>query len=93
MADVVITMKIMPESPDVDLEVVKVKALEVAKGHGAKGDMQSNIEPLAFGLKQLLILGMYEVGDNKDFDEVAADMAKIEGVQSAEVDKMDLAMG
>ncbi len=93
MANAIITFKIMPESPDVDLEVVKEQALKIASEQGAKGSMQSNIVPLAFGLKQLDLLAMYEVGDDVDFDTIASKFLTIEGVQSAEVAKMDLAMG
>lgn len=82
----------MPESPEVDLEPVKEQAFAIAREAGSKGDMQSKINPIAFGLKELLVLAMYSV-DNMDFDAIAAKMANIEGVQSAEVYKMDLAMG
>ena len=93
MANAIITFKVMPESPDTDLDSVKEKALIICKEEGAKGDMQSTVEPLAFGLKQLMVLGMYEVSDDKDFDAIAGRLAEIEGVANAEVAKMDLAMG
>lgn len=93
MGNAIVTFKIMPESPDVNLEPVKNKALEIAKKFGAKGEMQAKIEPIAFGLKQLLIYGMYDMTDEQDFDEVSGEMTKIEGVSNAEVANMDLAMG
>lgn len=93
MSNAIITFKIMPESPDVDLEAVKEEAMNVAKENGAKGDMQSDINPIAFGLKELLIYAMYEVSDSADFDGIAEKMQAIEGVNSAEIAKMDLAMG
>ena len=93
MSNAIITFKIMPESPDIDLESVKEQALVIATAQGAKGQMQANIVPLAFGLKQLNLLAMFEVGDDVDFDSIAEKFVAIEGVQSSEVDKMDLAMG
>ena len=93
MANAIITFKIMPESPDIDLEAVKEQALVIATAQGAKGQMHANIVPLAFGLKQLNLLAMFEVGDDVDFDTIAGKFTSIEGVQSSEVDKMDLAMG
>ena len=93
MGNAVVTFKIMPESPDVDLEPIKEQALTIAKKYGAKGEMQAKIEPIAFGLKQLLIYGMYDMTDEQDFDEVSGEMTKIEGVSNAEVANMDLAMG
>lgn len=92
MAKAVITFKLMPESVELDLEPVKEKALEIARENGAIGEMQSKIEPVAFGLKAVLILGMYEV-EGADFDGIAAKLGEIEGVKSSEVAKMDLALG
>jgi translation elongation factor aEF-1 beta len=93
MANAIITFKVMPESPEVDFEKITSEALEIAKNNGSKGEMQSKIEPLAFGLKQILIYAMYEMSDDKDFDQISSAMAKIEGVSSAEIINMDLAMG
>jgi translation elongation factor aEF-1 beta len=93
MANAIVTFKVMPESVETDLEAIKVKAFEVAKAAGAKGEMQGPIEPIAFGLKMLKVMAMYEVCDENDFDAIAQEMGKIEGVQSSEVFGMDLAMG
>lgn len=93
MANAIITFKIMPEAPDVDYDAIKEKALKIAEEKGAKGEMQSKIEPLAFGLKQILIYAMYEMEDGKDFDEIPALMKEIEQVSEAEIINMDLAMG
>ncbi|HLC97457.1 MAG TPA: elongation factor 1-beta [Candidatus Nanoarchaeia archaeon] len=92
MAKAIITFKLMPESPDVDLAPIKEQALAIAKKHGAIGQMQAQEEPIAFGLKAVLILAMYDIAE-KDFEGIAAEMGKIENVQSAEVAKMDLALG
>ncbi len=92
MARAIITFKLMPKSPEVDLEPIKTKALEIAKENGAIGEMQSQEEPIAFGLKAIMILGMYEV-EGSDYEAIAAKMGEIENVQTAEVNKMDLALG
>ena len=93
MSNGIITFKIMPESPDSNCETIKEQALKIAKDHGSKGEMQAKIEPLAFGLQQILIYAMYEMNDGKDFDEIKDDMAKIEDVSTVEIINMDLAMG
>lgn len=93
MANAIITFKIMPESPETDLDAIAIKAKEIAKEAGAKGDMQTQINPIAFGLKELLVLAMYEVSDDLNSDGIANKMSELEGVNSAEVSKMDLAMG
>ena len=82
----------MPESPDVNLAPIKEKALAIAKKYGAIGEMQAKEDPIAFGLKAVLILAMYSV-DGNDFDAIAAEMGQIQHVQSSEVSKMDLALG
>ena len=82
----------MPEDPDVDLEQIKMEALRIAKENGALGEMQSKIEPIAFGLNAVLILAMYTV-EGSDFDAIAHKMSEITGVQSAEIAKMDLPLG
>ena len=92
MAKAIVTFKLMPESPDVDLEAIKEEAQQIAQEAGAIGQMQTRIEPIAFGLKAVLVLAMYNV-EGADFDGIAEKMAVIKGVQSAEVAKMDLALG
>lgn len=82
----------MPESPEIDLEPIKTQAQDIAKSAGAVGQTQVKEEPVAFGLKAVLVLAMYNV-DDADFDAIAAKMQLISGVQSAQVAKMDLALG
>ena len=82
----------MPESPDTNLEPIKEQAQAIAKETGAIGQMQVREDPIAFGLKAVLVLAMYTV-DDTNFDAIAEEMGQIEGVQSSEVAKMDLALG
>ncbi len=82
----------MPESPEIDLKPIEEAALKIAKDNGAIGQMQTKQDPVAFGLVAVLIIAMYEVG-NADFEAIASRMAELDGVQSAEVAKMDLALG
>ena len=74
MAKAIITFKLMPEGVEVDLNPIREQALEIARAAGAIGEMQSKEDPIAFGLKAVLVLA-------------------IANVQSAEVAKMDLALG
>ena len=93
MGRAVITFKLMPESVETDLGPIKQQAELIAKEAGAIGEMQVKEEPIAFGLKSVLVLAMYEVGEDSDFDGIAAKMKEIKNVMSAEVAKMDLALG
>ena len=92
MAKAIITFKLMPESPDVDLGPIKQKALAIARENGSIGEMQVKEDPIAFGLVAVLILAMYQV-EGTEFDKIAEEMAKIPEVQSSEVARMDLALG
>ncbi|MBT4604402.1 elongation factor 1-beta [archaeon] len=88
----VITFKIMPESPDVDFDSISKQAEEIAKAAGSLGEMRTELEPIAFGLKAVKILAMYDV-DGADFDAIIEKFKAIPQVQNAEVAKMDLALG
>ncbi|MFH1276100.1 MAG: hypothetical protein ABIH82_03235 [Candidatus Woesearchaeota archaeon] len=92
MAKAIITFKLMPESPETDLEPIKAQALAIAKEAGSIGEMQVKEDPIAFGLKAVLVLAMYNV-EGTEFDQIATKMGEIEHVQSSEVAKMDLALG
>ncbi|MBS3126708.1 hypothetical protein J4228_00930 [Candidatus Woesearchaeota archaeon] len=92
MARAVITFKLMPEAPDTNLELIKKEAMRMARDAGALGEMQVKEDPIAFGLKAVLVLAMYQV-EGADFDAIAEQMKDIEHVQSAEVARMDLALG
>ena len=92
MANSIVTFKVMPESPDQDLEAIKEKAVAIATAEGAKGNVATEIQPIAFGLSAVKVLGMYGDENGLDADAIAAKMAEIEGVQAAEVEKVDLAM-
>ncbi len=92
MAKAIITFKLMPESPDVDRKPIAETALKIAKENGAIGQMQTKEDPIGYGLVAILILAMYDV-NSSDFEAIAAKMGEIHGVESAEVAKMDLALG
>lgn len=92
MSKAIITFKLMTGSPDINLDSIKEKALAIAKENGAIGELQAKEEEIAFGLKAVLILAMYEV-EGGDFDGIAAKMSEIENVENAEVANMDLALG
>ena len=89
MAKAIITFKLMPESPDVNLEVISKKAQDIAQKAGAIGQMQTKIEPIAFGLKAVLVMAMYDV-EGSDFDAIAEKMSLIDGVHKPEVPNIDL---
>lgn len=82
----------MPDDAGIDLEPMKAEAEKIAKEAGSVGSMLITEEPIAFGLKAVIVKAMYVV-DSVDFDSIAANMAKIEHVQTADVTGMDLPLG
>ncbi len=92
MANAIVTFKIIPADAETDLEPIKDSAKKIAEEAGSKGNMLVNDEPLAFGLKCVIVKAMYEV-EGGDFEGIANKMAEIENVQSAEMAGMDLPLG
>ncbi|RMF05070.1 elongation factor 1-beta [Candidatus Woesearchaeota archaeon] len=91
MANTIVTVKMMPESPDVDLAEITAAAKEViSKNGGTVG--KEEIQPIAFGLKAVVLT--YVVDESLGgTDSVEAELAKIENVQSVEVTDVRRAIG
>ncbi|HLD04987.1 MAG TPA: elongation factor 1-beta [Candidatus Nanoarchaeia archaeon] len=92
MATVVITFKIMPESPEIDLSAVEKQAKDKILAHAGPGDTKTEIEPIAFGLKALKITFLMDEqkGGTEPLEE---QVNTIEGVQSCEVIDVRRAVG
>jgi elongation factor 1-beta len=93
MAMAIVTLKIMPESPDVDMEQVQVEATaKIDKFVGEQGEKRCSIEPIAFGLKALNIIFVMneKIGSTEPLE---ADLTTIEGVNSVEVVDVRRAIG
>ena len=91
MAKVFITLKIMPESPDVDLEKVQAESVEKIKEFG--GDFKSaEVEPIAFGLKAVKPTFVMDesLGGTDSLEE---SITALEGVNSVEVISCSRALG
>jgi len=56
MANIVVTMKIMPTSPESDLENIKTESIKEIEIFAGSGEVKTIVEPIAFGLKALKIL-------------------------------------
>ena len=82
MGDVLTTMKIMPDSPDVDLDAIKA-TIESSMPEGAKlHDMAE--EPIAFGLVAIIL--QFITDDGEGGSESVEEMVQaIEGVASIEI--------
>ncbi len=92
MAKVIITMKIMPESPDTDLDDLKGQIEKKINSFAGKGEKRFKEEPIGFGLTALnVIFVMDEKGESTD--KLEEQLKKIDGVGSIEVTDMRRALG
>jgi elongation factor 1-beta len=82
MGEVLTTMKIMPESPEEDLEAIKA-TIESSMPEGAKIH-EMNEEPIAFGLVAIVL--QFITDDGEGGSEPVEEMVQaIDGVASIEI--------
>ena len=92
MAKAIVTLKIMPESPDIDLSKISPQIEAKINAFAGEGDRKKEIEPIAFGLNALKII--FVMDENKGSTEpLEKDISGIEGVQSVEVVDVRRAIG
>ena len=92
MADVVITFRIMPQSPMVDLSKIEAHIKNEIADFCASKEFKTQIEPIAFGLKALNII--FVMDENKGSTEKLENkISQIDGVESVEVTDVRRAIG
>ena len=90
MGVALLTIKIMPTSPEVNLEEIKEKAqVVVEEGKGRKCRFEE--EPIAFGLKAVMVF--FDIDESQELEPIEQGLRKIENVSSAEVTDMRRAFG
>lgn len=82
LGNVAISIKIMPDSPHVDLEKIKNDINKKLKIQDSK------IEPIAFGLKALKILIV--MPDKGGTEQIENEIRKIKGVAEVEIESVTL---
>tara|TARA_Y100000310_G_scaffold218438_1_gene219728 strand:+ start:5919 stop:6194 length:276 start_codon:yes stop_codon:yes gene_type:complete len=91
MANVIVTFKVMPESPEVDLEDLKDKVVVKIEEFGIKiGKVEE--EPIGFGLKALKIIFIMDESEGST-DKIEDGVKKIENVKSVEAVDVRRALG
>ena len=91
MAGVVaVIVKIMPESPDEDLSIIKEKAQELLKKNGAQ-NISFEERDVAFGLKAIMIKFAWD--EEKDTSVYEDKLGEIDGVSSVNTDDYRRAFG
>ncbi|MBU0667161.1 MAG: elongation factor 1-beta [Nanoarchaeota archaeon] len=92
MAQAIVTVKIMPKSPEVDLEALEAKAKIKIAEIFSEGDTRTEIEPIAFGLKAVKITFVMDEQLGSP-DKVAEAIEEFEEVNSAEIVDVRRAIG
>ena len=91
MADIIITIKIMPGSPEINLKEIEEKAkVEIENFGGEVGKVE--IEPIAFGIKALKLLFVMDE-EKGSTEELEKDISEIMGIKSVEVTDVRRAIG
>lgn len=89
-AYVVLTYRVMPTSPDVDMAKLQ-KDLTTVIAKDSKGEPKFEIKPFAFGLKAIEVTFMMD--ESKGCDAIEDTMRKVHGVENLEVLRLDRALG
>ncbi len=90
MGSMNVQIKIMPSSVGASLEKIKKEAKKIIEEHNGTGPVFSE-EPIAFGLKALMILFTYP--EEKELEELEKRLSKIVDVSSAEMIDIRRAVG
>lgn len=77
-----VKIKIMPTSPEVNLEEIKTKTKELVEQEGGK-NREYEEEPIAFGLTA--IIAFFEWPEEKELEKFEEKLQKIENVNSTQV--------
>lgn len=90
MGTALITLKIMPASPETDLEAIKEKAKSIIE-EGKGEEIQFKEEPVAFGLKA--VIASFSIDEDNGLEPIENKIKEIEEVNSCDVIDMRRAFG
>lgn len=90
MSLVAVKAKIMPESPDVDLEKVKTQ-IEKVISEKSDAAVKFEEEPIAFGLKAIIV--SFGWPEDQELEGIEDEFKDVDGVSSAEIIDMRRAFG
>ena len=92
MANVVVSLRIMPKNTSIDLSKIEPQAKHEIVRYCNSHEFKSSIEPIAFGLKALNII--FVMDESKGGTEaLEKKISHIDGVESVEVTDVRRAIG
>lgn len=92
MGKAIVTVKIMPETPEVNLVQIEEEAKKIISNFAGEGETKTEEEAIGFGLKALKIIFVMDE-DQGSPDPVAEKILTLEGVNSAEIVDVRRALG
>ena len=92
MARVVVTLKIMPESPESDISSIQIKAEKEIKKFTGNTEIKAEQEPIAFGLKALKLFFVMDESKGST-EELENKIKQIKAVNSVETVDVRRAIG
>jgi len=92
MAVVIIKLRVMPDSPEIDLKVLTEQIKERLTEFGMKAFHSAREEPVAFGLKALDVIFLLDES-NSNTDVLEAKIKELKGVQSTQILDVRRAVG
>ena len=85
MGNLGVTMKVMPSSPDANLEIIKQEIGRLVQEKNGKNNRCSE-EPVAFGLKA--IIAFFELPETANAEKLEEEISQIENVNSVQTTDM-----
>ena len=87
MAKVVVTLKIMPENPEVDLAAIEKEAKAKIIDFSQNEEMKIEQEPIAFGLKALKITFVMDEskGSTETLEQDIKTISRVNSVEAVDV--------
>lgn len=90
MGIMLVKIKIMPVSPETDLEKIKNKAYSIIQEENGK-NIIFHEEPIAFGLKA--VIASFDINEQEPLEPIEENLRKIKEVNSTNVIDMRRAFG
>ncbi len=91
MAEVIVTLRVMPSNVNTDLEKINEKIKEIIKDFGKF--VRSEIFPVAFGLNQLNITFIMQEDEAENLEVLENKLREIDEIESVETIDVRRAIG
>lgn len=92
MGKAVVTVKIMPDTVEADLEAIEKAALEKIAAFSGNDETKTEIEPVAFGLKAIKITFVMDENQGSP-EELEKEIQNMDSVMSCETVDVRRAIG